>query len=66
MNDQISEYGRLDIVEQFADAGLAEYEEVTFTAGSHHELVRMNWRDMVRLVNPTVDVLAYHPSAAAA
>lgn len=59
-------FGNLYDMAVYADASLAENEEITFTAGTHRELVRMSWEDMLRLVNPTVDVLAYHPSAAAA
>lgn len=59
-------FGNLYEMTVFADITLAEFEEITFTAGTHRELVRMNWGDMLRLVNPTVDALAYHPSAAAA
>ena len=59
-------FGNLYDMAVYADASLAEKEEVTFTAGTHRELVRMSWEDMRRLVNPTVDVFAYYPSAAAA
>jgi Ala-tRNA(Pro) deacylase len=59
-------FGNLYDMRVYADVTLADFEEITFTAGTHRELVRMNWGDMLRLVNPTVDDLAYHPSAAAA
>src|SRR5215472_7366317 len=59
-------FGNLYDMRVYADVTLADLEEITFTAGTHRELVRMNWGDMLRLVNPTVDALAYHPSAAAA
>lgn len=59
-------FGNLYGMPVYADATLAEYEEITFTAGTHRELVRMNWQDMLRLVCPTVHELAYRPSAAAA
>ena len=45
----------------YVDANLAEFEEITFSAGTHRELVRMNWIDLARLVNPIVDDLTYHP-----
>ena len=59
-------FGNLYDMSVYADDMLAELDEITFTAGTHRELVRMSWADMLRLVNPTIDALAYHPSAAAA
>jgi len=59
-------FGNLYDMCVYADSALAEYEEITFTAGTHRELVRMSWEDMLRLVNPAVHELAYRPSAAAA
>lgn len=59
-------FGNLYDMSVYADTTLAEFEEITFAAGSHRELIRMSWGDMLRLVHPTVDVVAYHPSAAAA
>jgi hypothetical protein len=47
------------------DASLAENEEITFTAETHRELVRMQWEDMAQLVNPTVDRLIYQHAAVA-
>jgi len=59
-------FGNLYDMPVYADVSLAENDEITFTAGTHRELVRMNWEDMLHLVQPTVHELAYHPSAAAA
>jgi Ala-tRNA(Pro) deacylase len=59
-------FGNLYDMAVYADTGLAENEEITFSAGTHRELVRMNWLDMVRLVNPLVGNLAYGPDAVAA
>lgn len=60
-------FGNLYAVTVYADADLAENEEITFSAGTHRELVRMNWEDMVRLVNPIVGDLIHHwPSAVVA
>ena len=59
-------FGNLYDMPVYADSSLAECEEITFSAGTHRELVRMNWDDMLHLVKPTVDELAYHPGAAAA
>jgi Ala-tRNA(Pro) deacylase len=50
----------------YADASLAENEEITFSAGTHRELVRMNWYDLVRLVNPLLDNLTHRCAAIAA
>lgn len=58
-------FGNLYDMAVYADLALAENDEITFSAGSHRELVRMHWKDMERLVNPTVDQLTYRPSAVA-
>jgi len=52
-------FGNLYDMCVYADERLAEYEEITFSAGTHRELVRMAWKDMVRLVSPTISVLTY-------
>jgi len=52
-------FGNLYDMSVYADVKLAENEEITFTAGTHRELVRMDWDDMLRLVNPTVAELTY-------
>jgi len=53
-------FGNLYDMCVYADESLAEFDEITFSAGTHRELVRMNWKDMVRLVGPTISVLTYH------
>lgn len=58
-------FGNLYDMPVYADEALAENEEITFTAGSHRELVRMHWADMARLVNPTIDKLIYQHAAVA-
>ena len=58
-------FGNLYDMAVYADTSLADQEEVTFSAGSHRELVRMRWADMVRVVNPTIAPLAYQHAAAA-
>ncbi|HET9308650.1 MAG TPA: YbaK/EbsC family protein [Candidatus Sulfotelmatobacter sp.] len=58
-------FGNLYDMAVYADASLAEQEEITFSAGTHRELVRMNWNDMQRLVNPTVDEFTYRRPVAA-
>ena len=59
-------FGNLYDMSVYADASLAEHEEITFSAGTHRELVRMKWADMVQLVSPTISLLTYHPVAAVA
>jgi Ala-tRNA(Pro) deacylase len=56
-------FGNLYDMTVYVDSSLAENEEITFTAGTHRELVRMNWDDMVRLVNPIVAGLTHHRPA---
>jgi len=58
-------FGNLYDMPVYADESLAENEEITFTAGSHRELVRKHWADMARLVNPTIDKLIYQHAAVA-
>jgi Ala-tRNA(Pro) deacylase len=58
-------FGNLYDMPVYADVSLAENEEITFTAETHRELVRMNWEDMARLVNPTVDRLIYEHAVVA-
>ncbi len=53
-------FGNLYDMAVYADESLATAEEITFSAGSHRELVRLAWEDLVRLVNPTIAPLAYH------
>jgi len=47
-------FGNLYDMAVYADASLAENEEITFNAGTHYELIRMSWDDMVRLVRPKI------------
>ncbi len=58
-------FGNLYNMAVYADASLGLNEEITFTAGTHRELVRMSWEDMARLVNPVVDTLIYQHAAVA-
>ena len=58
-------FGNLYDMPVYADESLAQHEEITFSAGTHRELVRMRWADLARLVNPTVDKLAYQHAAVA-
>lgn len=45
-------FGNLYGLEVWADRSLAEADEIAFNAGSHAELIRMAYRDFVRLVRP--------------
>jgi Ala-tRNA(Pro) deacylase len=62
----IPPFGNLYDMCVYADVSLAEYEEITFSAGTHRELVRMSWLDLARLVNPMIEELTSHPSAVTA
>jgi len=59
-------FGNLYDIPVYADASLAQHEEITFNAGTHRELVRMAWRDMARLVDPEITNLTHHPVEAVA
>jgi Ala-tRNA(Pro) deacylase len=59
-------FGNLYDLPVYADVSLAENEEITFSAGTHREVVRMRWEDWLRLVNPTVDQLTYERRLVAA
>lgn len=59
-------FGNLYDMAVYADASLAENEEITFSAGTHRELVRMGWNDLARLVNPLVDDLTHRHRVVAA
>lgn len=58
-------FGNLYDMPVYADASLAEHEEITFSAGTHRELVRMHWEDMLHIVNPTIAELTDHSLLAA-
>jgi Ala-tRNA(Pro) deacylase len=58
-------FGNLYDMPVYADASLAAQEEITFTAGTHRELLRIAWADMVRLVDPQVVNLTHRVAAAA-
>ena len=58
-------FGNLYEMPVYADRGLSENVEITFSAGTHHELVRMRSDDRARLVDPTLGKLTYRHAAAA-
>ncbi|MBF6024497.1 aminoacyl-tRNA deacylase [Lysobacter niastensis] len=47
-------FGNLYGMDVYADDALTEDEMIAFNAGSHRELMRMDWRDFERLVHPRV------------
>jgi len=59
-------FGNLYNMPVYADASLAENEEITFNAGTHRELIRMAWADVEQLVNPRIVNLTYRPVVVAA
>jgi Ala-tRNA(Pro) deacylase len=58
-------FGNLYGMAVYADASFGENEEITFNAGTHRELVRMAWADLLRLVNPKIVNLTHRAVAAA-
>jgi Ala-tRNA(Pro) deacylase len=51
-------FGNLYGMDVFADESLAEDKEIAFNAGTHRELVRMNFADFYRLAKPIMFQLA--------
>jgi Ala-tRNA(Pro) deacylase len=47
-------FGNLYGMAVYADESLTSNQEITFNAGTHRELVRMDWVDLVRLVEPRI------------
>jgi Ala-tRNA(Pro) deacylase len=58
-------FGNLYDMPVYADADLAQHEEITFNAGTHRELMRLAWADLVRLVDPQIVNLTHHEVLAA-
>jgi Ala-tRNA(Pro) deacylase len=52
-------FGNLYGLRVFVDQSLAEDEHIAFNAGTHDELIQIDYRDFERLVEPTVASLAY-------
>lgn len=46
--------GNLFNIDTYVAASLVEDEEIAFNAGNHTELIRMNYTDFEKLVNPKV------------
>jgi Ala-tRNA(Pro) deacylase len=51
-------FGPLYGMPVFADEGLTRDKEIAFSAGSHHELIRLSFDDFVRLVQPKIAAFA--------
>jgi Ala-tRNA(Pro) deacylase len=47
-------FGNLYGMAVYADESLTSNHEITFNAGTHRDLMRMDWVDLVRLVEPRI------------
>ena len=47
-------FGNLYKIKTYVTANLADEKEIAFNAGTHTEVITMNYLDFERLVNPTV------------
>lgn len=47
-------FGQLYGMPVFVDESLTRNKEITFNAGTHHELIRLSYEDFARLVQPKV------------
>ena len=47
-------FGNLYGMAVYADESLNSLKEITFNAGTHRDLMRMDWVDLVRLVEPRI------------
>jgi Ala-tRNA(Pro) deacylase len=47
-------FGNLYGMAVYADESLTSNQEITFNAGTHRELLRMDWADLVSLVEPRI------------
>jgi Ala-tRNA(Pro) deacylase len=52
-------FGNLYDMEVYVSKLLSEDEEIAFNAGSHTELIRLMFKDFLRLVEPKVARIAY-------
>ncbi len=59
----MSPFGNLYGMAVYADESLTRNKEITFNAGTHRELMRMDWVDLVRLVEPRISQIT-KPKAA--
>ena len=47
-------FGNLYGMPVFVDGSLTRNKEIAFSAGSHHELIRLAFEDLARLVQPPI------------
>jgi len=47
-------FGNLYGLAVYADESLTSIKEITFNAGTHRDLMRIDWADLVRLVEPRI------------
>lgn len=47
-------FGNLYGMAVYADESLTSVKEITFNAGTHRDLMRMDWADLARLVEPRI------------
>jgi len=59
-------FGNLYGMKVYADEGLTHDKEIAFNAGTHRELIRMEWDDFQRLVTPTIAKLTVPRAASVA
>lgn len=53
-------FGNLYGVDVYAAKSLTEDEEIAFNAGTHTELIKMNYKDFEKLVHPKIVEFSYH------
>ena len=58
-------FGQLYGMPVFADESLTRDKEIAFSAGSHHELIRLSFDDFVKVVRPRIATFAPAMPAAA-
>ena len=59
-------FGNLYAIPVYADEALAANESIAFNAGTHRELLQLQWQDYQRLVEPVMTHLALDDAAVAA
>jgi len=52
-------FGNLYSMEVYASTALKDDDEIVFNAGSHTELIKLNYKDFEKLVNPKVAEISY-------
>jgi len=52
-------FGNLFNIKVVVDKALAEDKEISFNAGSHHELIRMSYSDYEKLTKPVLATFSF-------